>query len=69
MPIKMYCDRCEQETEKNYVSQRAIVEFEGWKAEVILQNPKGAWNSGILCERCLQLMLQLGCKRPKNATD
>lgn len=69
MPYKMYCDRCERETQINYVSKRAIIDFEGWRAEVMLRNPKGAWNDGILCEGCLQLLLQLGCKRPKNETD
>ena len=69
MPYKMFCDRCEKETQTNCVSQRAIVDFEGWRAEVMLRNPKGVWNSGILCDGCLQLLLQLGCKRPKNETD
>jgi hypothetical protein len=69
MPYKMYCDRCEKQTDTNFVSQRAIIDFEGWKAEVMLCNPKHVWNDGILCGQCLQLMLQLGCKRPKNETD
>ena len=69
MPYKMYCDRCGCETEKNYVSKRAIIDWEGWQAEVMLRNPKGAWNGGILCESCLALLLHQGCVRPKNGTD
>lgn len=69
MPDKMFCDRCKWETQTNYANKRAIIDFEGWQAEVMLRNPKGVWNDGILCEGCLHLMLQLGCKRPKNETD
>ncbi len=69
MPIKLFCDRCNYEVSINWVSKRAIIDFEGWQAEVMLRNPKGTWNDGILCEDCLKLMLKLGCFRPKNATD
>ena len=69
MPYKMYCDRCGFETETNYVSKRAIVEFEGWHAEVMIRNPQGVWNDGFLCGSCLQLLLQQGCKRPKEKGD
>lgn len=68
MPIKYYCDRCEKEIQWNTVSQRAIVDFQGWQAEVMLRNPKMAWNDGFLCEACLKLMLQLGCFSKKTGS-
>lgn len=69
MPYKMYCDRCNREIQANYVSSRAIIDWEGWKAEVMLCNPHGVWNGGALCENCLSLLLHQGCVRPKHETD
>ena len=68
MPIKLYCDRCNDEVlEWNTVSRRAIIDFEGWQAEVMIRNPKMVWNDGILCENCLKFMLKLGCFSPKQS--
>ncbi len=65
MPYKMFCDECGYETSANYVSNRAIISWGEWKAEIILAH-NGAWNDGILCENCLRFkLLERGSLCPK----
>jgi hypothetical protein len=59
MPLKMFCDRCEEETQENYVSNRGIVSLDGWKATIMLAQ-NGASNHGILCKTCLRYILSQG---------
>ncbi len=65
MPIRMFCDRCSHEVSINWVSKRAIISFDGWKAEVMICNPQHGWNEGILCEDCLRDLITKGSLRPK----
>ncbi len=65
MPLKMFCDRCEDETAINYASTRAILSLDGWKLEIMICNPQHVWNDGILCEECLRYLLRESPLRPK----
>ena len=65
MPYKMFCDWCGLETSRNFVSDRAIITFGDWKAEIILAH-NGAWNSGMLCQNCLHWLLKEGVVNAKD---
>jgi hypothetical protein len=64
MPYKMYCDRCGKETDRNYISNRAIFVFEEWTAEVMIAR-EGHYNQGILCVECLDRLLRHGALSQK----
>lgn len=68
MPYKMFCDRCGYETSENFVSNRAIISFDGWNAEIMLAHG-GAYNQGILCEDCLRILLAEGSLSPKQVKE
>lgn len=61
MAYKMFCDKCNKETDKNYVSNRAVLTLDGWKAEVVLVSRHDlVLGNQVLCEPCLREILQQG---------
>jgi len=62
MGIKYFCDVCGVETKRNYVSERLkpellYGEFERAARCEVTVAINGAWNGGVICERCLRRVL------------
>ncbi len=63
--IKRYCDVCKEETDRNYVTNRLVVQKnKAAKAEVVVAI-NGAWNAGEICHSCLMLILTEGVEVPR----
>ena len=66
--IKCYCDVCEIEVPRNYVSQRYKLKqnISGRKLEAeVMLCVDGVWNSGALCESCMRHLLAVGKEPPR----
>lgn len=59
MGHRAFCDRCEKETQRNFVNNRKIFILDGWKAEAMASH-SGHYNSGVLCESCLMQIIKDG---------
>ena len=57
--IKHYCDICEKEVHRNYVSDRLKMKLEGFEVEVMVTKDNTT-NSGELCRDCLLKILRTG---------
>ena len=57
--IKMFCDVCNQEVERNYVSRRLNVGCGRFRAEVMVTF-EGVSNKGHICRLCLMKILFTG---------
>ena len=59
MAVKLFCDRCGKETQRNYVSQHVIVALGGWEVEIAVTQ-SAAGRDGVLCEDCLFQIIREG---------
>lgn len=63
--IRRYCDICEQQIGRNYVSERfrpsLYLARRNWAAEVIVCKG-GTWNQGDICLDCLKQILNEGAE-------
>lgn len=71
--IRHYCDCCERELERNYVSTRLEGDFVhmGTKVRYQVLLGVGAWNDGDLCRTCLRdiLFAVLGAPAPTGSGE
>jgi hypothetical protein len=59
MSTKRYCDVCDTEINRNYVSSRYRLKRGAFTAEIMLKRDS-TWNTGEICLPCLRELLTKG---------
>lgn len=57
--IKMFCDVCGKEIERNFVIERLRIRLKDVELEIIA-GVDGVWNGGQLCKDCLMKAIAEG---------
>lgn len=64
MTIKHFCDVCDRQINRNYVSDRLVVQRGPFVAEVMVSKD-GTSNTGELCKDCVMEMFTYGEEPPR----
>ena len=57
--LKMFCDLCEKEIKRNYVSNRLRLKYRKMVLEVVVGKEYSV-NAGQLCKKCLLTIIEKG---------